>query len=235
MNRPRLRLCSRRTSSGRLAPPCESARPADAGGSDSATAAPPARSPSCTRPPPLERSRRGGASSVTLPRRRATIRSATAKTSSRLWLIITTATPWSATRRTSSSVVFVCRTPSAAVGSSKITIRWPRTVARAIAIAWRCPPESRRTGIVGIVELDPDLLDLRRIALSVAARPVDEPKRPEPEADRLLAEHDVRDRAERVAERQILVDGLDPVLAGRLPAQRRPAGRRSGPRRCRAP
>ena len=58
------------------------------------------------------------------------------------------------------------------------------------------------------------------VAPSRRRLPVDEPKRPELEPDRLLAEHDVRDRAERVAEREILVDGLDPVLAGRLAAQR---------------
>ena len=58
----------------------------------------------------------------------------------------TTAMPWSRTRRMVSSTFLVCRTPSAAVGSSRKTTRFAQATARAIAIACRCPPDIEPTG-----------------------------------------------------------------------------------------
>ena len=74
---------------------------------------------------------------IVRPRRRTVIRSATAKTSGRLWLIMITARPWFRTSLISSSTIDDSRTPSAAVGSSMITMRVPQAIARATATACR--------------------------------------------------------------------------------------------------
>ena len=71
--------------------------------------------------------------------------SATSKTSLRLWLIKTTASPLSAKRRTRFRTCSVCATPRAAVGSSRITTLLFHRTARAIATVWRCPPERDAT------------------------------------------------------------------------------------------
>ena len=54
--------------------------------------------------------------------------------------------PRSASRRTSSSTIFVWATPSAAVGSSMMTSFEFHSTALAIATDWRWPPESEATG-----------------------------------------------------------------------------------------
>jgi hypothetical protein len=71
------------------------------------------------------------------PRYSTEIESATSKTSFMLWLTSTTASPASARRRTSCSTCSVCATPSAAVGSSRITSLEFHSTARAIATVWR--------------------------------------------------------------------------------------------------
>ena len=58
----------------------------------------------------------------------------------------TTASPCSASRLTSSSTCCVCATPSAAVGSSRITTREFHITARPIATDCRWPPERLATG-----------------------------------------------------------------------------------------
>ena len=58
----------------------------------------------------------------------------------------TTASPWWARRSTSSSTCCVCATPSAAVGSSRITSREFHITARATATDCRWPPDSVATG-----------------------------------------------------------------------------------------
>ena len=68
-----------------------------------------------------------------------------------------TATPSPATRRISSQVARFCFRPRAAVGSSNIISRFPRIIARAIAIACRWPPESRRTASRGSGSVVPKL------------------------------------------------------------------------------
>ena len=80
------------------------------------------------------------------PRRSTWMLSDTSSTSGMLWLISTTATPWSATRRTSSSTLPVWRTPRAAVGSSmKITLL-AHITERQIATLCFWPPDSAPTG-----------------------------------------------------------------------------------------
>jgi len=59
--------------------------------------------------------------------------------------MISTPTPESASRRTSCTTCSVCTTPSAAVGSSRITTRAFWSTERAIATVWRCPPDSELT------------------------------------------------------------------------------------------
>ena len=53
------------------------------------------------------------------------------------------AMPCSVASRISRSTLDDSRAPSAEVGSSRITIRLPKAIARAQATAWRWPPESR--------------------------------------------------------------------------------------------
>src|SRR6478736_6634341 len=81
------------------------------------------------------------------PCRSTSIRSDTARRSARLWLMITTPRPISRSRSTSISTSAVCTTDSAAVGSSSTRIRGRVVSVRAIATAWRCPPDSSRTGV----------------------------------------------------------------------------------------
>src|SRR6266542_1820975 len=80
------------------------------------------------------------------PSRSTVMRSATANTSGRLWLIMITVRPWLRTSLINSSTMLDSRTPSAAVGSSMITMRCPHAIARATATACRWPPERLRTG-----------------------------------------------------------------------------------------
>ena len=81
------------------------------------------------------------------------MRSATSKTSTRLWLITTTPSSRSRRRRISCSTWAVWATPSAAVGSSSSTTFGSPSSERATATCWRWPPERvptslRRLGIV---------------------------------------------------------------------------------------
>ena len=93
----------------------------------------------------LLRSTRGRRSSpATRPSRSTTIRSATSKTSARLWLITTTPSPRSRSRWISSRTCAVWATPSAAVGSSSSTTFGSPSSERATATGWRWPPESVR-------------------------------------------------------------------------------------------
>ena len=142
------------------------------------------------------------------PSRSTVIRSATAKTSCRLCEMSTTASPWSARRSTSSSTCSVCATPSAAVGSSRITSREFHITARATATDWRWPPESVATGwrIERIVVTARRLHRLGRLGLHHGLL---EPLEP---VAGLAAEVHVLDDVEVVAEREILVDDLDPEL-----------------------
>src|SRR5437899_10033401 len=66
--------------------------------------------------------------------------------SCRLCEMSTTARPLSARRLTRSSTCLVWATPSAAVGSSRMTRREFHCTAFATATDWRWPPESEATG-----------------------------------------------------------------------------------------
>ena len=59
--------------------------------------------------------------------------------------MMTTARPWAASRATRSSTCRVWATPSAAVGSSRMTRREFHITARPIATDWRWPPERLAT------------------------------------------------------------------------------------------
>ena len=121
----------------------------------------------------------------------------------------TTASPCSARRWTRSSTWRVCATPSAAVGSSRITMREFHITARPIATDWRWPPE--RLATCWRIELD----RRDREALQHVRRSGLHHRFPEPEEEvaHLAAEVHVLDDVEVVAEREILVHDLDPELA----------------------
>ena len=70
-----------------------------------------------------------------------TMRSQTANTSGMRWLIRMTAMPWSLRRRIRSSTSATWRTLMAAVGSSISTILALDSRVRAMATAWRWPPD----------------------------------------------------------------------------------------------
>ena len=94
-----------------------------------------------------------------------------------------TASPCSASRLTSSSTCRVWATPSAAVGSSRMTRREFHITARPIATDWRWPPERLATGcrIERIVVTESDFSvwavfasmtgSLRRQMMSRSSRP----------------------------------------------------------------
>ena len=79
------------------------------------------------------------------PRRWMWIRSATSNTCGMLWLIRMTGRPRSRTSRISCSTRLPSLTPSAAVGSSRMTTLLPNAADRATATACRWPPESDST------------------------------------------------------------------------------------------
>ena len=164
------------------------------------------------------------------PRRSTVIRSATAKTSWRLCEIRMTARPCSASRLTSASTCSVCATPSAAVGSSRITSFEFHITARATATDWRWPPESVATGC-RIERIVVTRERLQRLGRALLHHRLLEPLE---RVVRLAAEEHVLDDVEVVAEREILVDDLDPEPGGVLRAgDVRPAGPRRGSRRSR--
>jgi hypothetical protein len=86
-----------------------------------------------------------GLSATFSPRRSTTTRSATENTSGMRWLISTTAICCSRRRRIRPSTSATWRTLIAAVGSSISTIFGSDRRVRAIATAWRWPPDMRRT------------------------------------------------------------------------------------------
>ena len=104
------------------------------------------------------------------PSRSTSMRSATSRTSGMLWLIRTTDSPWSRTRRISSSTLRVCTTPSAAVGSSMNTTLLAHITARQIATPWRWPPDRLATGAVGVLDVDAEVAE-RLVGCGGASRP----------------------------------------------------------------
>ena len=80
------------------------------------------------------------------PSRWTWMRSATSNTCGMLCEIRMIGTPRARTSWISSSTLRLSLTPSAAVGSSRITTREPKAAARATATPCRCPPDSVSTG-----------------------------------------------------------------------------------------
>ena len=133
------------------------------------------------------------------------IRVATSKMSCRLCEMSTTARPCSASRATRSSTWRVWATPSAAVGSSRITTREFQSTARATATDCRWPPESVATSwrIERIVVTESVFERLGRLRLHDRLLQALEP------VVHLAAEVHVLDDVQVVAEREVLVDDLD--------------------------
>ena len=155
-----------------------------------------------------------------LPSRSTTIRSATSKTFSRLWLITTTPRPRSRRRvDREPSTCAVCATPSAAVGSSSNTTFGSPSRERAIATDCRCPPERLPTSRPHAAERGHGELveQLARVLLHLGL--VEGRKRDTAVADHLLPEIEVGDDVEVVTEREVLVDRRDPELGGCLGAR----------------
>ena len=108
------------------------------------------------------------------------------------------------------------RTPSAAVGSSRITTLRANTVARATAIACRWPPDISATGASKFGSFT-----LSRSSTAAASRSMARPLR-KPQAVRqpgregdLAAAIEVLRRRQVVEQREVLVDGLDAGAARR--------------------
>ncbi len=98
------------------------------------------------------------------------------KTCCMLWLMNMTATPRSARLRTNCSTCIDWRTPSAAAGSSRMTMCRPQWIARATAIICRCPPESAETGRRGLTSR-PNPERILRVSRYIARRFVQESAR----------------------------------------------------------
>ena len=129
--------------------------------------------------------------------------------------------PCSVASRISRSTLPASRAPSADVGSSRITIRLPNAIARAHATAWRWPPDSRPISAVAVGQLDLQAVD-QLVGLACASRG----RRPSRTA-RATAAACARGPAKKlptaagvVEQREVLVDGLDPQLAGVRAASR---------------
>ena len=151
-----------------------------------------------------------------------TARSATAMTWSMLCEIRITATPSSFRRRTRSSTRADSRSPSAAVGSSRMTSFEENATARATATAWRWPPDMSATGASrsgrwicsrsSSSRVRSDIVRCRMTRRPRGSHAGPASSRP---AKKLAAGGEV------VEEREVLVDGLDPVRAHRHRVGRR--------------
>ena len=145
------------------------------------------------------------------------MRSATSKTSTRLWLMTTTAVPAPLEAWMKSSTWRVWATPSAAVGSSSITASGSPSSERAMATIWRCPPESEATASSRWGSAPRGADQLARVLLHLDV--VDRPEPPQrPRVVLLVAEEQVGGDVEVVGEREVLVDGRDPEVGGVLRA-----------------
>ncbi len=132
----------------------------------------------------------------------------------RLCEISTTPRPCSASRRTSSSTCSVWATPSAAVGSSRMTSLEFHITARATATDWRCPPERVATGW----RIDLIVVTRRPSSVSAVFTSMIGSLSRWKSVVRLASEVHVLDDVEVVAEREVLVDDLDPEPSGVLRA-----------------
>ena len=144
------------------------------------------------------------------PSRSTVMLSATSKMSCRLCEIRTTPSPCSARRLTRSSTWRVWATPSAAVGSSRITSCEFHITALATATDWRCPPESPATVWRTLRIVVTDRLAQRLARASLHLGLVERAQR----LELLAAEEHVLDDVEVVRQREVLVDDLDAEVGG---------------------
>ena len=144
------------------------------------------------------------------------MRSATSKTTSMLCVITTMPSPWSRSLPDELEHLRGLATPSAAVGSSRITSLASQSVARATATACRWPPDSELTRLRRLSIVVTWRSRMRSDACSSISVLGEDPHRvrERPRLGELTAEVEVRDDVEVVAQRQILVDGLDPEPVG---------------------
>ena len=149
-------------------------------------------------------------SPAALPSRRTKMRSATSKTSTRLWLITTTPSSRSRRRRIRFSTCAVWATPSAAVGSSSSTTLGSPSSERATATCWRWPPERVPTSLRRLGIVTARLESSSPVWCSIRASSSWRETVPETGRDLLAAEEEVGDDVEVVAEGEVLVDGRDP-------------------------
>ena len=129
--------------------------------------------------------------------------------------------PWLDSSRMSAPTLRVSSGPSAAVGSSMIRTRALKWIARAIATAWRWPPDRLATRF----DSDGSRSFMRP---SVAARRLHRllVHEAEPAGD-LASEEEIGDGVEVLREREVLIDRLDAERLGvARRADRRPARRR---------
>ena len=119
--------------------------------------------------------------------------------------------PWSRRWRMWFSTSATWRTEIAAVGSSISTILASASMVRAIATAWRWPPDICLTRSRGRVS---DFSSLEELAGAAVHGAVVEDRTGPILAAHLAAEEDVGGGGEVVAEREVLVDDLDAVAAG---------------------
>ena len=139
------------------------------------------------------------------PSRRMTTRSATWNTSARLCETSSTPSPRSLRRSTSSSTCCVCATPSAAVGSSRITIFGSPSSAREIATDCRWPPLQRADLGAHVGQPHAQRAQQRRRLLLHR----DLVHEAQPALPGLVAQEEVRDDVEVVAQREVLIDDRD--------------------------
>ena len=128
--------------------------------------------------------------------------------------------PRSDSIRMNASTCIDCRTPSAAAGSSMITMWLPHVIARATAIIWRCPPESAATGLRGST-WSPSDPSCSRVDLYIAdlfSHPIERPSGPRASTSRLRKKLCITSRVSTSGE--VLVHGLDAEAAGELGRER---------------
>ena len=132
-----------------------------------------------------------------------------------LWEMRITATPSLLSRRIRSSTRADSRSPSAAVGSSRITSFDEKATARATATAWRCPPDINATGASKSGRVICRRSTSSRVRSDIARRAQEAARPWQPtRTGEFTPGEEVRGRCQIVEQRQVLVHGLDPASSG---------------------
>ena len=139
------------------------------------------------------------------------IRSQTTNRSCSRCVMRMTLTPVALTCRMRSSTASTSATASAAVGSSMMRTSGSNDTARPIAMLWRWPPDRFSTLSRVLGDADAEMRQhLRGVRVHLAL--VHE-RHAKHAPERLAAEQEVAGDVDRVAERQVLIDHLDPLTA----------------------